>query len=717
MSDPGHEYSEREIAAFRKEAASLFVEAARDAEGALSSYMSKFEKQDEEKRRLVASGDLSEADWVSWRQGKITGQRQYQATLEQAAWFMTNSTTVAMNALNGKLPGIYAENFNYGMFTAETKSGVGTTYTLLDGHTVQNLLRGSGKYVALVEPSTPIEKNLLWNKGNIGKHVTQGILLGEDVRKIARRVSREVGASNMSSAMRIARTTATAAQNAGRVSSYMHALELGIEGKKEWLAAIDERTRASHRHVNGEQVEVEGTFSNGCEYPGDPNAPYGEIANCRCTLVFAVAGDDYDEVDDEEYEDWKLLKELGSPTYTELESGHVFRADSMYSYRELIALKRVKENFEELLEEDWLEDYEREDVKNELAKIEKFYRSVAKYKRTAEDVAARKTLRSLDAAALVKEYLSISDKGLLRVPGSAQLVKKAGLDPRRDFVSYADAQYYVEKIESLKDLLLSENGGANGIKESIREMEAFIEAGKRQKELDRAIKYLKKTAPEKITDAFLGKASGWKRRPSEYEYEINDVFNYLGNDGLPRVVSKAEFSEIMKNSKFIAQRTYVGKDKAQADEFREMLYSGEWYVSCQVGGSQYGQGMYCAADYSGRLSHGITEEMRHYGEINKRRISLIHGRSAEPVAYTETMTLDPSAKIISYDEAIDLWSDWQGDFMGVTGIYSTPFTDIGSFCAAMGYDAINAERHGSSGSYTVILNRTKLIIEDGRGND
>ena len=31
----------------------------------------------------------------------------------------------------------------------------------------------------------------------------------------------------------------------------------------------------------------------------------------------------------------------------------------------------------------------------------------------------------------------------------------------------------------------------------------------------------------------------------------------------------------------------------------------------------------------------------------------------------------------------------------------------------MGYDAVNAKGHGLSGSYTVILNRTKLIIRRG----
>ena len=39
--------------------------------------------------------------------------------------------------------------------------------------------------------------------------------------------------------------------------------------------------------------------------------------------------------------------------------------------------------------------------------------------------------------------------------------------------------------------------------------------------------------------------------------------------------------------------------------------------------------------------------------------------------------------------------------------------DVSTLAVEMGYDVINAEGHGQSGSYTVILNRTKLIIRSG----
>lgn len=40
--------------------------------------------------------------------------------------------------------------------------------------------------------------------------------------------------------------------------------------------------------------------------------------------------------------------------------------------------------------------------------------------------------------------------------------------------------------------------------------------------------------------------------------------------------------------------------------------------------------------------------------------------------------------------------------------------DPGVAAAMLGYDAINAEFHGESSSYTVILNRTKVILSDQR---
>jgi hypothetical protein len=71
----------------------------------------------------------------------------------------------------------------------------------------------------------------------------------------------------------------------------------------------------SHRQLDGERREVGKKFSNGCRYPGDPQAAYAEICNCRCTLVAAVDGIDQDSADrfsrlpaGTTYEQWKAGK-------------------------------------------------------------------------------------------------------------------------------------------------------------------------------------------------------------------------------------------------------------------------------------------------------------------------------------------------------------------------------------------------------------------------
>lgn len=272
----------------------------------------------------------------------------------------------------------------------------------------------------------------------------------------------------------------------------------------------------------------------------------------------------------------------------------------------------------------------------------------------------------------------------------------------------------------------------------------------------------------------------WRRREDEFEFEIEDVMSAQGYDGVPRLVDADEFDELVMKANggkgFIAQRSYTGTNKEVADEYRRMLYEGKWYVDCSTGGAQYGQGMYCAADYTGKLTYGIKSEMDHYTALGQERCKGVgfHGltddrkmelirESAKKIAsgddvesvitmmrfelqvgnvefseateahriaekydymgevarlrtyvdnavtHVETITLDPSARVITYKEIMRMYNDEEIREFGMN------FDNVGSYAAAKGYDVINAEGHGDSGSYTVILNRTKLIIKRPEG--
>lgn len=332
--------------------------------------------------------------------------------------------------------------------------------------------------------------------------------------------------------------------------------------------------------------------------------------------------------------------------------------------------------------------------------------------------------------------------------------------------------------------------------------------------------------------------------------DIRSVIKAQGFDGLPKVVKKKDFDNAVKASGFIAQRTYTASSEKVLELYRKMLYNGEWYVDCTVGGAQYGQGMYCAADWDGNLSDGIKAEMKHYQELGAERaiteakgdfvrglkkkdfekssylsgvplseqeISVFKKLKSDPnlsgyklpddekavwqgmidsgkmgklnLAYedmtddfsssykaasrTETITLDPSAKVVKYNDIVQMRDNegkayrdnqlsqyaaskgegcealfkiqtgqkvensdfdkvlqWQAtnpeEYQAAMSFvieaqkkaseitFENMNMDIGAYAALKGYDAINAEGHGESGSYTVILNRSKAIILDER---
>lgn len=311
-ADPAHRAADAEIAAFQRDAAELYREAEKTARERIEAYLERFEKADADMRDRLNRGEITKREYSAWRQREMLTGKRYRSLMAQMAAGYTSANESAMGKVSERLPGVYADNYNYGTYQAETGAGVDTAFALKDASTVDVLLKEHGSY--LPKPSVNRKADLAWNRRKVSGQIAQGVLLGESIPKIARRV-RNVTGSNLAAAVRTARTSVTAAENCGRVDSYKRAESLGIEMQQEWMATLDVRTRKSHRDLDGERVEVGGTFSNGCRYPGDPQAPYAETMNCRCTLVAAVAGIDQSDAprwsrlpEGMTYEEWKASK-------------------------------------------------------------------------------------------------------------------------------------------------------------------------------------------------------------------------------------------------------------------------------------------------------------------------------------------------------------------------------------------------------------------------
>jgi uncharacterized protein with gpF-like domain len=223
-----------------------------------------------------------------------------------------------MRIINDKLPDVYATNHNYGTYEIESKAKIDTAYTLYDRSTVRKLIKDNPDL--LPKAKVNISKDLRWNKQKITSAITQGTLQGEPIDKVANRLQ-TVTDMNHSAAVRNARTMVTASESMGRVDSYRRMQKMGVEIEQEWLATLDGRTRHSHRQVHLEKIKVsedkknQPTFSNGCRFPGDPEAPAAEVYNCRCTLISVFDGIDpgadvtsSPKMGDMTFEEWKQAK-------------------------------------------------------------------------------------------------------------------------------------------------------------------------------------------------------------------------------------------------------------------------------------------------------------------------------------------------------------------------------------------------------------------------
>lgn len=86
----------------------------------------------------------------------------------------------------------------------------------------------------------------------------------------------------------IARTETMAALNQSGIEAMNQAVDSGAVKletvTKHWHTARDPRVRDSHAAIDRQSVGLNGIFSNGLAYPGDPAGGAAETANCRCWL-------------------------------------------------------------------------------------------------------------------------------------------------------------------------------------------------------------------------------------------------------------------------------------------------------------------------------------------------------------------------------------------------------------------------------------------------
>lgn len=293
MADQAHEWTDEEIERLERRFRRQYNQASREMRKRLDDMMESYDKANAEWKQRVKSGDATQEDYDGWLKGQATDRAFVQSMAQTLAQDANRTNQIAMDTVNDAIPSVFAENANYAAFEVERGIGYEThAFDLYDQSTVRRLIRDQPDLLPpLPEPKMDNGRDLRWNRQRFAGVITQSVLQGESIPRAADRIGR-VMRTNEAAATRAARTALTGAENAGRVDSYRRAQNIGIELEQEWLATHDERTRITHRLLDGEHVPVGERFvpdGYGDKYsigfPGDPTALGEMVYNCRCTLV------------------------------------------------------------------------------------------------------------------------------------------------------------------------------------------------------------------------------------------------------------------------------------------------------------------------------------------------------------------------------------------------------------------------------------------------
>ena len=288
MADTAHYQTDLKLGEMEKRLYAIYSRAGKELQQTADEYFSKFAKQDEAKRKLLEQGKITEEEYTKWRKGKVMYGKRFTEMKEQCAKQLLNVNKTAMAYINGELPEVYAINYNA---LESAVDGVGGySFTLVDADTVRNLAVTDTSLLPYKEIDPA--KDIPWNMKKINSETLQGILQGESMDKIAKRL-RNVQEMNKTQAIRSARTIVTGAENKGRQDSYKRAEEDGIVMKREWIATNDSRTRHWHAELDGVEVDIDEPWVNDfgeIMFPGDPSADPANTYNCRCSMRAKVIG-------------------------------------------------------------------------------------------------------------------------------------------------------------------------------------------------------------------------------------------------------------------------------------------------------------------------------------------------------------------------------------------------------------------------------------------
>lgn len=229
---------------------------------------------------------------LSW--AEIT-QYNRLATLEkdiqkEIANLSRSQQAVTRNAIKN----VYEESYYRTAFALENASGAALGFGKLPKHQVLAAIHNPLDRIGWGNRTSV---HMATANVRIRGAITQGIIQGQDYNQISKNIGTIAGKS-ANDIRRIVNTETARARSMGTYAALQRAHAKGLNIKKKWVSAMDERTRDSHALLDGQTVGMEEKFISGFGNEAEAPRMFGiaeEDINCRCQMIGEFPGHEFDQ--------------------------------------------------------------------------------------------------------------------------------------------------------------------------------------------------------------------------------------------------------------------------------------------------------------------------------------------------------------------------------------------------------------------------------------
>lgn len=293
--DNARNATDAELEKMERKLRKIYSTAVEELTQKVEDFYAAFEVKDKIMRQKLKKGEITPAYYKRWKSGQMFIGKRWEDMKKQATLTLSNADKIATDYINGRLPDIYSTVYNIRAdeIHAEVPQ---VSFTLSRPRAVKTMIMANGRSFLPYKKLGPDEQR--WNMKRINSQLLQGMLQGEDMKQMAKRIVK-LCSGNEAAAMRTARTVVNATENMARHESALEAQKMGCIQVHMWSSSGDARVRDWHVEADNDY----GTLSQAIpldepfivmgeqmRYPCDRWGSPENVYNCRCQELTKIVG-------------------------------------------------------------------------------------------------------------------------------------------------------------------------------------------------------------------------------------------------------------------------------------------------------------------------------------------------------------------------------------------------------------------------------------------